>query len=115
MPLTAGKLHNAKIDAIRTWIAAGAPRDTQLPGIGDLAVLRDPEETFEPPAPPPPGQGYQLHLPPFKIEAGTELEVFYATQLTDENGDLLQGDIFVNGFDIFYPTGFGYVFPFEGN
>ena len=105
MPLTAGKLHDAKIDAIRTWIAAGAPRDTQLPGIGDLAVLRDPEETFEPPAPPPSGQGYQLHLPPFKIEAGTELEVFYATQLTDENGDPLQGDIFVNGFDIFYPTG----------
>lgn len=105
MPLTAGQLHDGKIDAIRTWIAAGAPRDTQLAGIGDLAVLRDREETFQAPKPPPPGEGYQLHLPPFKIEPGTEREVFYATQLTDENGDPLQGDIFVNGFDIFYPTG----------
>ena len=105
MPFAAGKLHDAKIDAIRTWIAEGAPRDTQLAGIGDLAVLRDPEETFEAPAPPPVGQGYQLHLPQFKIEAGTELEVFYATQITDANGDPLQDDIFVNGFDIYYPTG----------
>ena len=105
MPFAAGHLHEGKIEAIRTWIAAGAPRDRQLAGIGDLAVLRDPEETFEAPAPPPPGQGYQLHLPPFKIEPGTEREVFYATQITDENGNPVQGDIFVNGFDIFYPTG----------
>ncbi len=68
-------------------------------------MLRDPEETFQAPAPPPLGQGYQIHLPPFKIEAGKELEVFYATQITDENGQTPQGDIFVNGFDIYYPTG----------
>ena len=105
MPLTAGQLHDGKIEALGKWITAGAPRDTQLAGIGDLAVLRDPEETFEAPAPPPAGQGYQLHLPPFKIEAGKELEIFYATQITDENGNTPQGDIFVNGFDIFYPTG----------
>ena len=105
MPLTAGQLHDGKIEAIRTWITAGAPRDTQLAGIGDLAVLRDREETFEAPKPPPPGQGYQLHLPPFKIEAGKELEVFYATPIKDENGQTPEGDIFVNGFDIFYPTG----------
>ena len=105
MPFTAGPLHDGKIEAIQKWITAGAPRDTQIAGIGDLAVLRDPEETFEAPAPPPAGQGYQLHLPKFKIEAGKELEVFYATQITDENGNTPQGDIFVNGFDIFYPTG----------
>ena len=105
MPFAAGKLHDGKINAIRTWIAAGAPRDAQLAGIGDLAVLRDPEETFDTPAPPPPGQGYQLHLPSFRIEPGTELEVFYATQIKDENGQPVQDDIFVNGFEIFYPTG----------
>ena len=105
MPLTAGQLHDGKIEALRKWITAGAPRDTQLPGIGDLAVLRDPEDTFQAPPPPPPGEGYQIHLPKFKIQAGKELEVFYATQIKDENGDPLQGDIFVNGFDIFYPTG----------
>ena len=105
MPFAAGHLHDGKIEALRQWITAGAPRNTQIAGIGDLAVLRDPEETFAAPAPPPPGEGYQFHLPPFKIEAGKELEVFYATQIKDENGDPLQGDIFVNGFDIFYPTG----------
>ncbi len=105
MPFAAGRLHDGKIAAIRTWIAAGAPEKEKLAGIGDLAVLRDPEETFEAPASPPPGQGYQLHLPPFKIQPGTEREVFYATQITDENGQPPQGDIFINGFDIFYPTG----------
>ena len=105
MPLTAGRLHDGKIEAIRTWIAAGAPENEIVSNIGDLAVLRDPEEKFEVPAPPPVGQGYQLRLPPFKIEPGKELEVFYATQITDENGNSPEGDIFVNGVDIFYPTG----------
>ena len=105
MPFAAGKLHDGKIEALRKWITAGAPRKEQIPGIGDLGVLRDPQETFLAPKPPPPGQGYQLHLPKFKIEAGKELEVFYATQIKDENGQPPQGDIFVNGFDIFYPTG----------
>ena len=105
MPFGGGKLHDGKIAAIRTWIAAGAPEREKLSDIGDLAVLRDPEETFESPKPPPAGRGYQIHLPPFKIEPGKELEVFYATQIIDENGAPLQGDIFVNGFDIYYPTG----------
>ena len=105
MPLAAGPLHEAKIAAIRQWIASGAPEKGKVPGIGDLAVLRDPEETFHPPEPPPAGKGYQLHLPPFRVQPGTELEVFYATQITDENGEPLQEDIFVNGFDIVYPTG----------
>ena len=105
MPFNAGTLHTAKIDAIRTWIAAGAPQREILDGVGDLSVLRDPLEIFEPPAPPPPGEGYQLHLPPFKIEPGTEREVYYATQIVDENGQPIQEDIFVNGVEIYYPVG----------
>ena len=105
MPFNAGTLHTGKIDAIRTWIAAGAPQEKILEGIGDLSVLRDPLEVFEPPAPPPPGQGYQLHLPPFKIEPGTEREIYYATQIVDENGQPVQEDIFVNGVEIYYPVG----------
>jgi hypothetical protein len=76
-PFNAGTLHSGKIDAIRTWIIAGAPQEGILDGIGDLSVLRDPLEVFEPPVPPPPGQGYQLHLPPFKIEPGTERKEAY--------------------------------------
>ena len=105
MPLGGGSLHAGKIDAVRQWIAAGAPQTGNIAGIGDLAVLRDPEETFQPPPKPPIGQGYQLHLPPYKIEPGTEREVFYATHVTDENGDPVEDDIFINGYEIFYPTG----------
>lgn len=105
MPFGGGVLHAGKIDAVRAWIAAGAPERGKIEEIGDLAVLRDPEETFEPPAPPPLGEGYQLHLPPFKIEPGTEREVFYTTQITDENGNSVEGDIFVNKVEIFYPAG----------
>ena len=105
MPLSAGVLHNGKIDAVRKWIAAGAPQIGKIENMGDLGVLRDPEETFLPPPPPPTGQGYQIHLPPYKIEPGTEREVFYATQIKDENGNPIEDDIFINGYEIFYPTG----------
>ena len=105
MPLGGSILHKGKIDAVRAWIAAGAPQIGKIEGIGDLGVLRDPEETFQPPPAPLPGQGYQLHLPPYKIEPGTEREVFYATQIRDENGDLIEEDIFINRYEIFYPTG----------
>lgn len=105
MPFGGGPLHNGKIDAIRSWIAAGAPREGKVAGVGDLGVLRDPEEVFNPPPPPPPGEGYQLHLPQFKIEPGTEREIFYATQIKDENEQPVEGDIFINRVEIFYPSG----------
>lgn len=105
MPYGMGPLHNAKIDALRTWITAGAPRESKLVGIGDLGVLRDPKEVFNAPPPPAPGEGYQLYLPPFKIEPGSEREVYFATQIKDENGQPLEGDIFINRVEIFYPSG----------
>ena len=105
MPFGSGILHNGKVEAVRAWIATGAPQIGIIEQIGNLSVLRDPEETFEPPSPPPTGQGYQIHLPPYKIEPGTEREVFYATYITDENGEPIKGDIFINGYEIFYPTG----------
>ena len=104
MPIV-GELHTGKIDAIRRWILAGAPQTGKVVDIGDLGVLRDPDEVFHPPAPPPIGEGYQLYLPPFKIEPNTEREVFYATQIRDENGDLIEEDIFINRYEIFYPSG----------
>ena len=105
MPFGGGMIHAGKIDAVRTWIEAGAPETGKVVGIGDLGVLRDPDEIFEAPAPPPPGEGYQLHLPPFKIEPGTEREIYYATQIRDENGNPVEGDIFINRVEIFYPAG----------
>ena len=68
MPVV-GELHTAKIDAIRTWIEAGAPQTAKVVGIGDLGVLRDPNEVFQPPPPPAPGEGYQLHLRAFGRKA----------------------------------------------
>ena len=105
MPFGGGMIHTGKIDAIRTWIEAGAPQTGKVPGIGDLGVLRDPDDTFEPPAPPLPGEGYQLYLPKFKIEPGTEREVYYTTRIKDANGNPVEGDIFINKVEIFYPAG----------
>ena len=105
MPFGGGTVHDGKIDGVRRWIAAGAPQSGRIAGIGDLGVLRDPDETFEPPAPPPPGEGYQLRVPPFKIEPGTEREIYYATQIADENGNPVDGEIFINRVEIFYPSG----------
>ena len=105
MPFGGGVLHNGKIAAIRTWIEAGAPQTGKIAGIGDLGVLRDPGEKFIPPEPPAPGEGYQLRLPPFKIEPGTEREIYHATQITDENGNFVEEDIFINKVEIFYPAG----------
>ena len=105
MPFGGGVLHSGKIEAIRTWIEAGAPQTGKIAGIGDLGVLRDPDEVFEPPAPPLPGQGYQIHLPPFTIEPGTEREVYYTTQIRDENGNPVEEDIFISRVEIFYPAG----------
>lgn len=105
MPFGMGPLHNGKIDALRTWISAGAPREGKVAGVGDLGVLRDPEETFTPPEPPLPGEGYQLYLPPFKIEPGSEREVYFATQIMDESGLPVEEDIFINKVEIFYPSG----------
>ena len=81
------------------------PRQVKSQASGDLGVLRDPGDTFEPPAPPAPGEGYQLHLPPFKIEPGTEREVYYTTQIKDENGNPVEDDIFISRVEIFYPAG----------
>ena len=100
-----GELHTAKIEAIRKWIEAGAPQIGKVARIGDLGVLRNPDEVFQPPAPPLPGEGYQLHLPPFKIEPGSEREVFYATQIRDTDGNPVEEDIFINRYEIFYPSG----------
>ncbi|MCG9132625.1 hypothetical protein J5I95_13185 [Candidatus Poribacteria bacterium] len=105
MPFGGGMVHAGKIDAIRTWIEAGAPETGKVAGIGDLGVLRDPNEPFDPPAPPLPGEGYQLYLPKFKIEPGTEREVYYATRIKDENGNPVEGDIYINRVEIFYPAG----------
>ena len=105
MPFGGGTVHTAKIEAVRTWIEAGAPQTGKIAGIGDLGVLRDPDEVFEPPAPPAPGQGYQIHLPPFQIEPGTEREVYYTTQIRDENGNPVEEDIFISRVEIFYPAG----------
>ena len=98
MPRDGGKLHPDKIEAIRKWIAAGAPQKTVVDGIPDISNLIDlPPETFSPP--PLPRDGVQLHLPAFEIAPGTEKEVFYALRLPVDE------DIFVNRIEIYYPEG----------
>ena len=78
MPRGTHGLHAQKIEAVRRWILADAPEEWIVPDIPDLRDLTDPAlqaNIFS--KPPPPAQGFQLHLEPFPIEAGTEREILY--------------------------------------
>src|SRR5262245_48343764 len=83
-PLTADEL-----EAIRLWIYAGAPKDGTVSGTDTLlnACLPTPEPILiEPLAPPAPGNGIQLAMPPWHLEAHSEHEICFATyyDITDQ-------------------------------
>jgi hypothetical protein len=76
MPPGIDTFSTGKLDLIKTWIAAGAPIDGWPAGTG----CGDPEDIYtpaEPLAPPPPGEGFQIHMPApagFEVAPGTEYE-----------------------------------------
>ena len=104
MPFNAGELHSGKIEAIRTWIAAGAPQEGILDGIGDLSVLRDPLEVFEPPAPPELGTDtmhgevyVNIHtIPPEEVEYEAKVLLVYNLDI-----NVLPGTTRTTGYDWF--------------
>ncbi len=99
-------LSGVQIDAIRTWIAAGAPKQgvvEGMPNLSSLAVKR----VFEPPA--PPEQGIQIHLTPFAIEPGKEREIFSTVTLGAAE------DFMVNKIEIAQPEGSHHFIIYEVN
>ncbi len=98
MPRSYASLSGVAIDAIRAWIAAGAPRDGVVADAPDLdRVLHRTEFYFEPPAPPP--RGVQLHLRPFAIAPRSEREIFSTIRLGAAE------DLMVNKIEVVQPEG----------
>ena len=76
MPPGADLFSSGKLELLQAWIENGAPET----GWVDGATCGEPEDLWEPatpPAPPAPGEGFQLHMPQppgFFLEPGTEFE-----------------------------------------
>ena len=101
MPQIGSALADVDLELIRQWILFGAPKtgnvvDTLL--IQDYYTNGGIESMPTQPAPPPPGQGIQLHLGPFFIPPSTEQEYFlkynpkFADTLESNRVDMLMGD-----------------------
>ncbi len=78
-----------ELEALRLWIGSGAPRDGVVRGTGELlnACLPPPEPIpVQPLAPPPPGEGIQIHMPRWILEPHSEHEVCFASyyDVTDQ-------------------------------
>ena len=98
MPRSYSSLSGVAIDAIRAWIAAGAPRDSVVPDAPDLdRVLHNTEFYFQPPA--KPQRGIQLHLSPFAVPPRSEREIFSTTRLG------IAEDLMVNKIEVVQPEG----------
>lgn len=98
MPRSYSSLSGVAIDAIRAWIAAGAPRDSVVPDAPDLdRVLHNTKFYFQPPA--KPQRGIQLHLSPFAVPPRSEREIFSTTRLG------VAEDLMVNKIEVVQPEG----------
>jgi hypothetical protein len=76
MPLGGTNLSNGAIEFIRRWIEAGAPKTGN---VVDVSLLNDNvpcNSNFTPLAAPPAGQGFQLVIDRFAVNANFEREVF---------------------------------------
>jgi len=77
MPVGNQPIPQGQVDFIRKWIEAGAPRTGD---VADATLLsnKTPQSAarFEPLAPPPPGQGVQIHVDSFGVKGNFERELF---------------------------------------
>ncbi len=77
MPNSGHPLSPGKREFVRQWIAAGAP---VTGNVADPKLLldtsEDPQAALIPLDAPAPGTGFQIHMPPFDIQPGTEREIF---------------------------------------
>jgi hypothetical protein len=76
MPKDGHPISDGKVEFIRRWITAGAPKTGAV--VADTALLNDQSEGSQAPIAvlAQPAQGFQLHLEPFEVPAGSEREVF---------------------------------------
>jgi cysteine-rich repeat protein len=83
MPLGPNPLTAAEVEALRLWIeTGGATRTETVPGTAELldACLPEPKPIeIAPLAPPPPGEGIQLHMPVWRLPGMSESEVCFTS------------------------------------
>jgi len=82
MPLGLPPLSENELEAVRLWIYAGAPETGTVIGTEGLldACLPEPKPiTIKPLDPPPAGEGVQLVMPKWNLQADSEHEVCFAS------------------------------------
>jgi cysteine-rich repeat protein len=82
MPSTGPALSEDELEALRLWIYGAASRTGAFPGVGELldACLPEPEPIeIRPLDPPAAGDGLQLYMPQWTVDAKSEEEVCFAT------------------------------------
>ncbi len=89
MPSGLPSISKDELEALRMWIYAGAPQTGTVAGTDTLldACLPTPKPILIAPLDPPaPGEGLQLTMPPWHLEANSEHEICFATyyDITDQ-------------------------------
>jgi len=88
MPDGGGQLEKEEIELIRQWILYGAKpsgTDVSPQTLYDYYHVNG-MARIEKPAPPAPGEGIQMHMGPFFLEPGEEVE-FYKKEMLEENDE----------------------------
>jgi len=100
MPRGTSGLNSIKLDAIREWIKAGAPKDAIVAAAPNLNnAPADSTNAFVPPPAPAPEQGFQVRIGPFYVEPGKEREIFATVKVA------LPPDFVVNRIEVAQPEG----------
>lgn len=82
MPSTGGAISEDELQLLRSWIYGGAPESGTVLGTEDLidgCVPAAEPVTIAPLEPPAPGEGLQIEMPPWRLAAGREREVCFAS------------------------------------
>ncbi|MDX2170663.1 MAG: hypothetical protein SF182_26560 [Deltaproteobacteria bacterium] len=96
MPSIGDALSADELEALRLWIYNAASETASVPGVGDLLDACTPEPKpieIKPLPPPPAGEGVQLHMPHWQVDAKAEHEVCFASyyDVTDQVPEELRG------------------------
>ena len=83
MPIGGAALSEDELDALGIWIeTGGAARDANLPQAANLLAACVPEPhpvKIDPLPPPAPGEGVQMHMPAYTLNAKSETEVCFTS------------------------------------
>ncbi|MDA9120832.1 T9SS type A sorting domain-containing protein [Flavobacteriales bacterium] len=87
MPINQPSLEKEEIELIRQWIVYGANQNGTVvdPQVLDDYYNDNGMDRIEQPAAPPVGEGFQMHLGPFFLEPGDEVEFYKKEQLLDNS------------------------------